>query len=329
MHRHRRLLHVALGAIAVVVAITLVSYLAVDHDAAERGGAVPAAGGIYLGVYAPNRQPDRYDTTEVQALEARVGRRFAIDQHYYSWTDPFPTDLEPTDRSAGRLSMVSWKPNGVSLTDIASGRYDELVRTRAAAMKAFGGPILLRFGHEPNGDWYSWSEHYDRGPVIAGNTAASYVAAWRHVHDVFAKAGADNVSWVWSVNYRDFPAGNSADDYYPGDDVVDWIGIDAYNSGDVTPATSWTGIGPLIAPMYGRYAKRKPIMLTEVGSVEQGGDKAAWVNGLAAELPDRYPDVKAVIWFSKAAYRVDSSSAALSAFTRMATSKTFSAARPG
>jgi len=100
MHRHRRLLRIALGAIALVVAITLVTYLAVDRDSAERGGAVPAAGGIYLGVYAPNRQPDRYDTTEVQALEARVGRRFAIDQHYYSWTDPFPTDLEPTDRAA-------------------------------------------------------------------------------------------------------------------------------------------------------------------------------------------------------------------------------------
>jgi hypothetical protein len=323
------LLRNALGAVGAVVAIAVGSFLLLEHDSVERGGPVPAQTDIYLGVYAPNSQPNRYDTTEVKALEARVGRRFAIDQHYYYWTDPFPTDLEPTDRAAGRLSMVSWLPNDIALTDITSGRYDELLRTRADAMKAFGGPILLRFGHEPNGDWYTWSEHYQRGPAIAGNTAASYVAAWRHVHDVFAKAGADNVSWVWSVNFRDFPAGNSADSYYPGDDVVDWVGIDAYNEGDVTPATSWTGIGPLIAPLYGRYAHRKPIMLTEVGSVEQGGDKAAWVAGLAAELPRRYPDVKAVVWFNKAEFRVDSSPAALAAFKRLATAEAFRPAVPG
>jgi beta-mannanase len=135
---------------------------------------------------------------------------------------------------------------------------------------------------------------------------------------------------VWSVNFRDFPAGNSADNYYPGDDVVDWVGIDAYNSGDVTPATSWTSIGPLIAPIYSRYAARKPIMLSEVGSVEHGGDKAAWVAGLAAELPRRYPAVKAVVWFnSSSEFRVDTSAAALSAFTRMATSKAFRTALPG
>lgn len=304
------------------------AYVWLRHDPAERGGAVPARSGIYLGVYAPNAEPGRFDTAVVQALESRLGRRFAINQHYYYWTNPFPTDLEPTDRAAGRTPLITWLPNDVALPDIAAGRYDTLLRDRAAALAGFGSPVLLRLAHEPNGDWYSWSAHYDRGRPIAGNTAASYVRAWRHIHAVFAAAGADNVSWVWSVNFRDYPSENRADAYYPGDDVVDWVGIDAYNSGDTNPATTWTGIGPLIAPVYGRYAARKPIMLTEVGSAERGGDKAAWIAGLAAELPRRYPDVGAVVWFSKEVWRVDSSPAALAAFIRMAGSPAFRPSLP-
>jgi hypothetical protein len=53
------------------------------------------------------------------------------------------------------------------------------------------------------------------------------------------------------------------------------------------------------------------------------------VAGLAAELPRRYPEVKAVVWFSKAEWRIDSSPPALAAFTRMADSKTFSPGPPG
>src|SRR3954453_12351284 len=174
MHRQRRLLRTALGGMVVLIAITVGAYLFLGRDTAARGGAVPAGPGIYLGVYAPNSEPGRYDTTVVQALEARIGRRFAIDQHYYSWTDPFPTDLEPTDRAAGRIPMITWLPDGVSLADIAAGRSDTLLRARAAAGAAFATPVLLRLAHEPNGDWYTWSAHYDRGRPIPGNTAASY-----------------------------------------------------------------------------------------------------------------------------------------------------------
>ena len=53
-------------------------------------------------------------------------------------------------------------------------------------------PIALSFGHEMNGNWYPWG--------TAQTTAAEFVAAWRHIHDVFARAGATNVIWVWNPN---------------------------------------------------------------------------------------------------------------------------------
>ena len=91
-------------------------------------------------------------------------------------------------------------------------------------------PLLLRFAHEMNADWYPWDGVRASAPGTHDGPAR-YVAAWRHVHAVFAAAGATNVRWVWSPNHRSIPAAawNDAARYYPGDDVVDWIGVDGYD----------------------------------------------------------------------------------------------------
>jgi hypothetical protein len=310
--------------VALVLAAAALAWLTWPRHG-TRGGAVPARSAIYLGVYAPSGGGAGSRTDAVARFERGLGRRVAIDQHYYDWTDPFPGRLEQDDARAGRIPLLTWQPTGVRLADVADGRDDALLRARAAALRSYGRPVLLRLAHEPNGDWYTWSEAYDRGPRIPGNTAAAYVRAWRHVHAVFAAAGADNVAWVWSPNFRDYPAGNRAERYYPGDDVVDWVGIDAYNG---VPGGQWTGVGPLIAPLYQRFARRKPLMLSEVGTSAGGGRRAAWIDGLAAELPARYPAVRAVVWFDRAAWEIDHDTRAFAAFARMARAGAFSARPP-
>jgi beta-mannanase len=45
-----------------------------------------------------------------------------------------------------------------------------------------------------NGTWSPWAVG------VNGNTAAHYVAAWRHVHRIFTKVGATNATWVWCPN---------------------------------------------------------------------------------------------------------------------------------
>ena len=321
--RRRRLVVAALLAIAVAGA-ALAAWLTWPRHG-PRGGAVPARSAIYLGIYAPSGDGDGASTGAVDAIERGLGRRVAIDQHYYDWTNPFPGRLESDDRRAGRIPLITWQPTGVALAEVAAGRDDAMLRERAAALRAYGRPVLLRLAHEPNGDWYTWSAAYDRGRPVPGNTAATYVRAWRHVHAVFAAAGADNVAWVWSPNFRDFPAGNRAERYYPGDDVVDWVGIDAYNG---TRGEPWTGIGPLIAPLYHRYAPRKPILLSEVGSTDGDGRRPGWIDALAAELPHRYPAVKGVVWFDKAEWQIDHAPPAFAAFARMASARAFSAMPP-
>ena len=95
-------------------------------------------------------------------------------------------------RDHGAYVLVQLQPGGVSLASIAAGGSDAYLRSYAGAVVAFGHPVILSFGHEMNGTWYSWGD---------GHTSpAAFVAAWRHVVRVFRAAGAASVTWLWTVN---------------------------------------------------------------------------------------------------------------------------------
>ena len=93
------------------------------------------------------------------------------------------------------------EPN-FQLSDVIAGTYDSYIREFAEAAKAWGHPFFLRFNWEMNGDWFAWAEG------VNGNKSGEYVAAWRHVHDIFTSVGATNATWVWCPNVD--PGGTSA-----------------------------------------------------------------------------------------------------------------------
>ena len=80
------------------------------------------------------------------------------------------TPYDPADPSSPRYARHA---------NIIAGKHDDYIRSFAVAAKAFRTPVILRFAHEANGRYFPWSAtHFD-------NTAASYVAAWRHIHRIF------------------------------------------------------------------------------------------------------------------------------------------------
>src|SRR5207247_7587356 len=105
----------------------------------------------------------------------------------------------------------------------------------------------LRWGWEMNGDWEPWSGAQNGG---SSGGAASFRAAWHHIHDIFSEVGAWNVVWVWSPNSGDLPHArwNHFSNYYPGDRYVDWVGIDGFNWGASHSWPSWTTIPSTICP---------------------------------------------------------------------------------
>ena len=108
-------------------------------------------------------------------------------------------------RSHGAIPFYSWGsqsipvPSNLSepnfqLSDVIEGHHDAYIRKFAEAAKAWGHPFFLRFNWEMNGGWFAWAEG------VNGNKAGEYVAAWRHVHDIFTQVGATNATWVWCPN---------------------------------------------------------------------------------------------------------------------------------
>jgi endoglucanase len=253
---------------------------------------------------------------EVTSFESTIGRKLAINHHYYSWANVFPSGLEQWDLSGGRIPLISW--GGTRLDDILNGSQDGLIAARADGVRALGQPVFLRWCWEMNASWTGCggAANNDRGRT---NGPSKFVAAWRRIHNIFVQRGATNAVWVWSPNSDDVPASswNHWTRYYPGNSYVDWVGIDGYNWGTTQSWSRWTAFSTIVSRIYSDYARAKPIMVAETASAEQGGNKAQWIADTASKLKSSFPSIAAFLWFhvnKETNWRVDSSPSALEAF---------------
>jgi mannan endo-1,4-beta-mannosidase len=216
----------------------------------------------YLGVYEPDA-PHSY--AGVDQFAQAIGRQPNLVSYYSSWLnlEPFQVDFANAAAKHGATTVVQLDPKNVSLASIASGQYDPYLRSYAAAVKAFGAKVVLSFGHEMNGNWYSW-----------GNQSTSpkvFVAAWRHIVKVFRAAGAKNVIWLWTVNVIDnsIPIPDPAP-WWPGSSYVTWVGIDGYYYG---PSSTFSQVfGPTIVDV--RALTGDPILIAETGASPASGQSA-------------------------------------------------------
>lgn len=263
----------------------------------EPSGAVPLpAEGAYFGTYFPASVPDR--KAAILGLESQIGRQLAIDHVYYRWDAPFPTSYDDWTISQGRMLFLSWTSRlsttgAASWNDIVSGRWDRLIDQRARAIKALGVPVLLGFGHEP-------SDLIGAPPSRSGDIGG-YRNAWRYIRARFDAARVDNVSWVWTLTAFAFESGDSLE-FYPGDDVVDWVGVDGYVNIDCdwlsVPWSSWTGLFGSAEEFAEDH--NKPLVVAEFGLREDPADperKGKWLAAAAAEIAGM-PHLKAVVSFN-------------------------------
>ncbi|MFI7428805.1 glycoside hydrolase family 26 protein [Micromonospora sp. NPDC049836] len=198
------------------------------------------------------------------------------------------------------------------LARIADGHFDSYLRSWAVGIRSLGYPVAIRFAHEMNGDWYPWCE------LTNGNRSGDYVKAWRHVHDVFRRAGATNVTWVWSANVRWSDTTPRLATYYPGDAYVDWVGITGYyGTGAFSRYLSFDAIFKRTHAEI-RTFTRKPLVITETGASNGAGRKAEWIKQAFRTLP-AYPDIIGLIWFEvnkELDWRIVSPPAAAKAFAQ-------------
>jgi beta-mannanase len=303
LRRARRRSAVALAIALVASSVSWATVVPGRAAIRDPVAALVPASGAHLGIF--------YGSGTAGATDRRIGAVPRVHLTYYGWRDDWATARSTrADLAADRIPLVNWEPVGVDFDDIVAGRYDALLARRADAARRLGRPFLLDFAAEMNEE-EGWG----------GHDPARYVAAWRHIHDVFRDRGADNVAWVWAPNNTDSPDAPSATAYYPGDAYVDWTGIDGYNWGTSRPGFAWQSFGQVFGPMYAQLAKlRKPIIIGETASDETGGSKARWIAALPNVLR-RYPRIKALVWFDirkERRWQIDSSASARRAFRRIA-----------
>jgi beta-mannanase len=130
------------------------------------------------------------------------------------------------------------------------------------------------------------------------------------------------------------PSESSLGANYPGDAYVDWISMDGYNWGG-NPGHVWQTLQQVFKQTYTALTalSGKPLMISEIGSAEQGGSKASWItSGLLTTIPQQFPKIRAVLWYDAPGgvedWRVNSSSSSLAAFQQVAASATYHAPMP-
>jgi hypothetical protein len=255
---------------------------------------MPPAGHAYYG--ASVILAGTWSEAGVENFESSIGRRLAIDHHYALWGEldvpGYSWSAEAADVALGRTPLVNINCQHYNV-DVINGTYDGQIVDMATNVKAFGKPMFINYWWEMNdksvsnnrAGCYDAAHDGPSGGVPAGFfNPTNYVAAWRHIHDIFVAQGVTNVAWVFDF---DGTGGESPAQYYPGDSYVDWLGYDAYA---LTPDESFTATNDR---GYGRATSinsTKPIMVCETG-VQHTNNQQAWLSSAAATIPSHYPNI--------------------------------------
>jgi hypothetical protein len=266
---------------------------------------VPACGAL-LGV-----EPPEPAMSELGRAESDVGRPVDLVYSFHDINDTVPSAFDREVVESGRVLHVDIDsrdyadpdPATVPWAAVASGAYDPQLERMARGIASLHVPVFVTFDHEP-----------DQPSRAAVGTPAEFVAAWRHVHDLFAEQGASNAVWVWVVmalpqTYAATPA------FWPGDAYVDWLSWDSYDEaacrdGGPDPARVQSFATATLGYLTWLRAHDdttgidldKPMMISETGTVvlpgSHGTDSptATWYDSVPAVLR-REPGIKAVtLW---------------------------------
>jgi Glycosyl hydrolase family 26 len=275
--RSRPVTLVAVAVAVAAVAVVIIRFAPSGRPAVAHAS-LPTGPASYLGVYETG--PPRYYQPDAKFTKA-VGRQPNLVGYYSGWGESFKTSFAETARSHGAVTILQIDPTHASLWAIAAGDDDGYLRAYADSVRDFGYPVVIGFGHEMNATWYPWG--YGHIPPRV------FVAAWRHIVTVFRGQGADNVTWLWTINAK-LPSTGPITPWWPGAGYVTWVGIDGYYY--YSSDTFASVFGPTIAAV--RAITGKPVLLSETAVGPVTGQPAK-IGNLFAGM--RLYQTLGLVWF--------------------------------
>jgi beta-mannanase len=298
------------------------------------------------------------ETPRDQALkdwEATTGRTATVYHTYHMGNQLFPNKAEiamTQDPAKPRVLLTNWKviTGAETWADVAAGKQDARIHAEAAYLKkTYTKPFFLVVHHEPENDVVETAGQ--------GMTAKDYAAMYRHVVETLRADGVTNAITVMAyMGNEKWMAKSWWKDLYPGDDVVDWVGLDSYVSVDDNYHRG--DMGDLLdrKPTGGGLGwydwavtshPGKPVMVAEWGmyhrvvksyngttpknkdGVTVNTDKTAAYHSVIPQLK-AHPQVKAIVYFDTKSddtgdrdISVDSTPANLAAFRKVAADPIF------
>lgn len=257
------------------------------------------AKGCYLGAYidlADELSEIYVDSTGKKRkfpfeFENKVKKDHAMYFFYLGYGQEVPVDWLRYLALQDKFVHIAFEPN----QGLDKMKDDDYLRRFADDLYASGAKIFLRFASEMNGPW----TNYHGDPEL-------YVEKWRMLTEVL-RDRAPNVAMVWCpYTTPEAPIAS----YYPGDEWVDWVGVNMYsvsyfNQRSGQPAFH---VKPrdLIQFVYDEYSDRKPIMIGEYGTSHFSALESAFlvdyavhnIESLYSDLETRFPRVKAINYFN-------------------------------
>jgi hypothetical protein len=333
-----------------VLVLSLTSLTSISHAAEMK--LLPPESGIYHGIFPDLDETDSplQVNRKVREYESQVGSKAAlvtIDNHWFRGID-FPLAKVREIHAMKKIPVVEIMPWVERRRDIGpdpvfrlerliSGGFDHDLTQYAYAVQDTQQPVVLSFAPEMNGAWYPWSGAYN-GANVADQSGDPNLAdgpelyrdAYRHIIQLFRRHGVQNVTWVFHFTAVSRPneSWNDPANYYPGDDMVDWVGVSSYSAQQTRDV--WEDFTIMMDEAYTTYeqfAPTKPFAVLEFGTIEDPLNpyrKSDWIaNALSSMHSGRYSQLKAMIYWNESSWdqttnaynlRIDSSTAALNAY---------------
>jgi glycosyl hydrolase family 26 len=273
--RSRLVILVALVTAAAAVLFVVSRFV---WPAAPAATSLPSDEASYLGVYESG-PPGTYQP--VADFTSATSTQPNLVGYYGGWGERFQAAYADTVREHGGTTILQWDPTSISIALIAAGRYDGYLRSFAHSVSDFGHPVVIGFGHEMNAPWYSWG--YGTVP------ASTFVAAWRHIVGLFRSEGADNVTWLWTLQ-ADEPGTGPIASWWPGAQYVTWVGVDGYY---YRPSDTFASVfGKTIAQVRG--FTTRPVLVSETAVGPEAGQ--------SQKIPDLFAGMRhygtlGLVWF--------------------------------
>jgi Glycosyl hydrolase family 26 len=224
----------------------------------------------------------------IAKIAKEVGCRPTLSQAFVSVAEGMSVQTLQTLGGVPLLTVEPWHPGGganqadFSLSHTIDGTWDKEYEEIARSIVEYHDAVLIRFAHEMNGHWYPWG-------VANGNRAGQYSSAFRHVVNLFRKAGATNALWVWSPNIVRGASSQTISQFWPGSKYVDIVGLTGYGVSEMSPDRTYDKTLHLVAGL-----TKDPILLTEMGA-QHDSDKHSWITNFGPWLRD-HPQIAGFVW---------------------------------